>query len=261
MNPTVEQEKPLRSLLELAQAGLIAPDRLAALQDVAARYAVAITPGIAGLIDIADPGDPIARQFVPDPAELNSEPGESGDPIGDGAHSPCEGIVHRYPDRVLLKLVNACAVYCRFCFRREMVGPGRGALSPRTLAAALDYIRATPQIWEVILTGGDPLILSARRLARVLDQLAAIPHVKVTRIHTRVPAVAPEQVSVALLRALRAYIKKDRACFVVLHVNHARELTVKARAACARLIDAGILRCRRPCCCAASTTTRGHSVR
>jgi len=240
MNTAVEQEKSLRSLSELAEAGLIGPERLTALQDVAARYAVAITPEMSGLIDPADSADPIARQFVPDPAELNTEPVESSDPIGDGAHSPLEGIVHRYPDRVLLKLINACAVYCRFCFRREMVGPGRGALSPRALEAALDYIRAKPQIWEVILTGGDPLILSARRLARVLDELAAIPHVKVTRIHTRVPAVAPERVSTALVRPLRAYIKKDKACFVVLHVNHARELTVKARAACARLIDAGI---------------------
>ena len=240
MNTATEQEKSLRSLSELADAGLIGSDQLAALQDVAARYAVAITPEVSDLIDPSDPADPIARQFVPDAAELHTAPGESGDPIGDDAHSPLEGVVHRYPDRALLKLVNACAVYCRFCFRREMVGPGRGALSPRALAAALDYIRATPQIWEVILTGGDPLVMSARRLSRVLDELAGIPHVKVTRIHSRVPAVVPERVSAALIRALRAYIKKDKACFVVLHVNHARELGAKARAACARLIDAGI---------------------
>jgi len=240
MNAAAEQEKTLRSLSELAEAGLIGRDRIAALQDVAARYAVAITPAISALIDPADANDPIARQFVPDAAELVTDPTESGDPIGDNAHSPREGLVHRYPDRALLKLVNACAVYCRFCFRREMVGPGRGALSPRALKAALDYIRTTPQIWEVILTGGDPLVLSARRLARVLEEVAAISHVKVTRIHTRVPAVAPERVSAALVRALRAYIKNDRACFVVLHVNHARELDAKTRAACARLIDAGI---------------------
>lgn len=240
MNAAVEPEKSLRSPSELAEAGLIGRDRLAALQDVAARYAVAITPGVARLIDPANPADPIARQFVPDAAELIAEAGESADPIGDEAHSPLEGLVHRYPDRVLLKLVNACAVYCRFCFRREMVGPGKGALSPHALAAALDYIRATPQIWEVILTGGDPLILSARRMTRVLDELAEISHVKVTRIHTRVPAVAPERVSPALVRALRAYIRKNKACFVVLHVNHARELSANVRAACARLIDAGI---------------------
>jgi lysine 2,3-aminomutase len=167
-------------------------------------------------------------------------PEESRDPIGDDARSPVEGIVHRYPDRVLLKLVNACAVYCRFCFRREMVGPGRGGLAPAALAKALDYIRACPQIWEVILTGGDPLVLSARRLKDVVTRLAAIAHVKVIRVHTRVPVAAPERVTAALVRALRAEKKKKKATFVVLHVNHPRELTKQARAACARLVDAGI---------------------
>src|ERR1700728_551736 len=144
MTNAVRKDKSLRRLSELAAAGLVGRDRLAALQQVAARYAVAITPAVADLVDRSDPDDPIARQFVPDGRELSREPGESSDPIGDHAFSPVEGIVHRYPDRVLLKLVNACAVYCRFCFRREMVGPGRGGLSPRALAAALEYIRATP---------------------------------------------------------------------------------------------------------------------
>jgi len=145
-------------------------------------------------------------------------------------------VVHRYPDRVLLKLVNACAVYCRFCFRREMVGPGRGGLSRAALAAALDYIEATAQIWEVILTGGDPLVLSPRRLKAAMTRLAAIDHVKVIRVHTRMPVAAPERVSAALVRALRT----DKATFVVLHANHPRELTRQARAACARFVDAGI---------------------
>jgi lysine 2,3-aminomutase len=233
----ISPKKALRHPSELADAGFVAPGRLAALQEVAARYAVAITPAIAELIDPSDPDDPIARQFVPDARELQLKPEETDDPIGDHAFSPLEGIVHRYPDRVLLKLVNACAVYCRFCFRREMVGPGREGLSSKALAAALDYIRATPQIWEVILTGGDPLVLSARRLKDVMTELAAIPHVKVLRIHTRVPVAAPERVSVALVRALRV---GNKASFVVLHANHPRELSKKTRAACARLIDAGI---------------------
>ena len=134
---------------------------------MAARYAVAITPDIAALIDVDDPDDPIARQFIPSAEELRTEPGENADPIGDHTHSPVEGIVHRYPDRVLFKLVHVCAVYCRFCFRREMVGPGKAtALEPAAYRAGLDYIRAHPEIWEVILTGGDPLMLSPRRLAR-----------------------------------------------------------------------------------------------
>jgi lysine 2,3-aminomutase len=231
------RKRSLRTPADLADARLIGGDRVAALEDVAARYAVAITPGVAALIDPEDPSDPIARQFVPDARELQSEPGENDDPIGDHLFSPVEGIVHRYPDRVLLKLVNACAVYCRFCFRREMVGPGRGGLSPHALAVGLDYIRARPQIWEVILTGGDPLILSARRLKAVMTELGAIAHVKVLRIHTRVPVVAPERISAALVRALRA---NKKASYVVLHANHPRELSKRARAACARLIDAGI---------------------
>jgi lysine 2,3-aminomutase len=233
----VMTEKTLRTPADLLEAGLAERGRLAELQQVASRYAVAITPAIADLIDPADPNDPIARQFVPDARELERQEEESADPIGDDAFSPVEGVVHRYPDRVLLKLVSACAVYCRFCFRREMVGPGRGALSAKALAAALAYIRATPQIWEVILSGGDPLILSPRRLKAVLAELAAIDHVKILRVHTRMPVAAPERISPALVRALRV---PGKASYVVLHVNHARELSVKTRAACARLVDAGI---------------------
>jgi len=230
-------ETTLRSPAELVEAGLAERGRLAELERVASRYAVSITPAIAELIDPADPADPIARQFVPDTRELAQHEEESADPIGDEACSPVEGIVHRYPDRVLLKIVSACAVYCRFCFRREMVGPGRGALSPQALAAALAYIRATPHIWEVILTGGDPLVLSPRRLYAVMAALAAIDHVKVLRVHTRMPVAAPERISPALVRALRV---PGKASYVVLHANHPRELTAAARAACARLIDAGI---------------------
>ena len=228
--------KTLRSASDLAEAQLISRDRLASLQNVASRYAVAITPALVDLIDSADPHDPIARQFVADERELETHPGETTDPIGDEAHSPVPGVVHRYPDRVLLKLLNACAVYCRFCFRREMVGPGRGALTGKALTTALDYIARTPQIWEVILTGGDPLLLPARRLKDAIARLAAIDHVKVIRLHTRIPIAAPERVTPALLRALHT----GKAAFMVLHANHPRELTDEARAACARVIDAGI---------------------
>ncbi len=233
---TAAARKSLRSPAHLVEARLVHRERLAVLDQVAARYAVAITPGIAGLIDPADPADPIARQFVPDGRELTVHPEESRDPIGDEVRSPVAGIVHRYPDRVLLKLVNACAVYCRFCFRRETVGPGQGGLSPAALAGALDYIRVRPEIWEVILTGGDPLVLSARRLKGIVARLAKIEHVKVIRVHTRLPVAAPERITAALVRALRT----DKATFVVLHANHPRELTADVRAACARLVDAGI---------------------
>jgi lysine 2,3-aminomutase len=228
--------KALRSASALVEAQLIKPERLVALKNVASRYAVAITPAVVDLIDGADPRDPIALQFVPDERELETHAEESADPIGDAAHSPVPGLVHRYPDRVLLKVVNACAVYCRFCFRREMVGPGRGALTGKSLAAALDYIAQAPKIWEVILTGGDPLVLPPRRLKDLMTRLTAIDHVKVVRLHTRIPVVAPEHVTPGLLRALRT----GKATYMVLHANHPRELTEEARAACARVVDAGI---------------------
>ena len=227
-----------RSAAELVAARLAPPEALRELERVAARYAVSLTPDLGALIDPADPDDPIARQFVPDRAELDRQVSESADPIGDDANSPVEGIVHRYPDRVLLKLAHVCAVYCRFCFRREMVGPGRRrALSGAALAAALGYIRERPEIWEVILTGGDPLILSARRLRAVTAALALVDHVKVVRIHTRVPIASPALITPALARALKA---SGKATYVVLHANHPRELAPAARAACARLVDAGI---------------------
>ena len=228
----------LRRPAELIEAGLAPAERRAALAAGAEPDAGASTPAVAELIDTADPDDPIARQFIPDPAELMVRPEELADPIGDDVHSPVEGVVHRYPDRVLLKLVHVCPVYCRFCFRREMVGPrGRGTLSPRKLEAALDYIRAQDRIWEVILTGGDPLVLAARRVRAVMRQLAAIDHVKIIRVHTRVPVVAPALITPELARALRS---QAQATYVVLHINHARELTQQARAACAQLVDAGI---------------------
>ena len=227
----------LRLPSDLVAAGLAPPETLDDLARVAARYAIAITPAILHLIDRADPADPIARQFVPDLAELEIRPEERADPIGDDAHSPVAGIVHRYPDRVLLKLVNVCAVYCRFCFRREMVGRGRRMLSPQQFDAALAYIRAHPEIWEVILTGGDPLVLSARRLRDVIRRIAAIDHVRIVRFHTRLPVVAPEQITPALVRAMQA---PGKTTYVALHDNHSRELTPAARAACARIVDAGM---------------------
>jgi lysine 2,3-aminomutase len=228
----------LRSAKDLADAGLVASHRLPDLERVAAQYALAITPAVAELIGPGDTDDPITRQFVPTVAELETHPHEDADPIGDANHSPIEGLVHRYPDRVLLKVAHVCPVYCRFCFRREMVGPARGkALSPAAFAAALDYIRGRPEVWEVVLTGGDPLVLSPRRIRRIVAALSSIDHVRVLRWHTRVPVVEPDRVTDDLVRALKA---EGRAVYVVLHANHPRELTAAARAACRRLVDAGI---------------------
>lgn len=230
--------KTLRTPAELVDAGLIAPERLPGLEAVAARYAVAVTPGLAELIDPADAADPIAAQFLPREEELVLDPLERADPIGDEAHSPVHGLVHRYSDRVLLKLTHTCAVYCRFCFRREMVGPeGHGNMSPAQLDEAMAYIAGRPDIWEVIVTGGDPLVLSPRRLRETIDRLGAIPHVKIVRFHTRIPVVDPDAVTGDLVVALR---HPGLTTWVALHANHPRELTPAARAACARLVDGGV---------------------
>jgi len=238
MNMNLKPAATLREPAELVAHGLAPAAALPALETVASRYAVAVTPDIAELIDAGDPDDPIARQFIPSAEELVRGESERADPIGDHAHSPVAGIVHRYPDRVLLKLVHVCAVYCRFCFRREMVGPGKeSALSPDAYADALGYIRAHPQIWEVILTGGDPLMLSPRRLGEIMADLAAIDHVRIIRIHTRVPVAEPSRVTAEMIAALKT---SGATTWVAVHANHARELTGKARAACAGIVDAGI---------------------
>src|SRR5947208_15525275 len=226
----------LRSLEALERDGLVAPDpRLA---EAAQSMAIAVTPEMVALIDRADLArDPIARQFIPSVAESEIAPEELADPIGDEARSPVKGVVHRYRDRVLLKPLHVCPIYCRFCFRREKVGPGGEALSAAELRAALAYIRARPEIWEVILTGGDPLMLAPRRLAELIAALDAIPHVAVIRIHSRVPIVDPGRISDELVAALRP---KRASLWLGIHCNHARELSAGARGALGRLADAGL---------------------
>jgi lysine 2,3-aminomutase len=223
-------------LEDLASAGLVAPERLAELRPVAARFAVALPEEMASLVHADDPQDPLAAQFVPSPAELQASPAERGDPIGDERWSPLPGIVHRHPDRVLLKPILLCPVYCRFCFRREVVG-GKGAvLAAADLDRALDYVRQRPEIWEVIVTGGDPFLLSPRRIAALVAALDGIPHLGVIRFHTRVPVVDPRRVGPALVAALAA----EKAVYVVVHANHPRELTEALRLAANRLLRAGM---------------------
>src|SRR5436190_14211744 len=226
----------LRSLEALERDGLVAPD--SRLAEAAQSMAIAVTPEMAALIDRGDLArDPIARQFMPSVAETNIAPEELADPIGDEARSPVKGIVHRYPDRVLLKPLHVCPVYCRFCFRREKVGPGGEALSSEELAAALAYIRAHPEIWEVILTGGDPLMMAPRRLAELIEALEAIAHVAVIRVHSRVPVADPGRITDDVVAALKP---RRAALWLGVHCNHPRELTAAARAVLAKLADAGI---------------------
>ncbi len=221
--------RTLRDADALVAAGLVAPAARDAVAEVEARYAVAITPAMQALIEAPD--DPIAWQFVPDPAELHTAPHERADPIGDDALSPLPGIVHRYPDRALLKPLLVCPVYCRFCFRREHVGPDGGLLTEAQLAAAYDWLRARPAIREVILTGGDPLMLSPRRLADTVGTLSAIGHIDIIRVHSRVPIADPDRLTDELAAALAT----EKAMFLVVHANHAREFSPSARAAVRRV--------------------------
>lgn len=221
----------------LALENLLTSTEAKELKDVAQRYAISAPRHLIDLVDKAAENDPIALQIVPSVKELITTDDERVDPIGDHTHSPVKGLVHRYPDRVLLKVHSACAMYCRFCFRREMVGPGGDMMTDTDIADALDYIRNHEDIWEVILTGGDPMMLSARRISTLLDALDCIEHVKVVRFHTRLPVAAPERITEGLVTALS---NRRATIYVAVHSNHAREFSKDALAACRKLTDVGI---------------------
>lgn len=227
------KRRTLRSGADLAAAGLAAPEQAALIDRAGDIFPVAVTPHLAGQMA---PGDALARQFIPDQGELEPDPDGRGDPIGDAAHAPLRGIIHRYPDRLLLTPLLVCPAYCRFCFRREKVAQRDAVLSDAELEAAFAYIESNPQIWEVILSGGDPLMIPARRLGEIIARLNAVSHVAVIRIHTRVPVLDPARITPALVAALQS----EKAVYAVLHCNHASELGAETRAACAALVKSGI---------------------
>ena len=228
VNPP-QPRRTLRSVADLLAAGLITPAQAPELQNVAKHYATAIPPAFASLIETPD--DPIGRQVIPDAAESHTDPTEDPDPIGDDALSPVPGIVHRYADRALLKPLLVCPLYCRFCFRREHVGPGGGVLDEAALETALDWLRTHPDIHEVVMTGGDPLMLSPRRMRAIMQALEGMAHIHTIRIHTRVPVADPDRLDEEMAEALET----TRSMWLVAHINHARELTPAARAAIRRV--------------------------
>lgn len=234
VKPPPSARRLLRTPEDLIAAGLVPPGQKDALDAVAQDYATAIPPAFLDLIE--QPDDPIGVQVIPSPEELLITPEERSDPIGDEALSPVPGIVHRYADRALLKPLLVCPLYCRFCFRREHVGPDGGVLDDAALEKALDWLRSHPAIREVILTGGDPLMLSPRRLGQIITALSAMPHVTTIRLHTRVPVAAPERVTDALLDVLET----DKALWMAVHINHAREMSEAARACLKRLVRRGV---------------------
>jgi lysine 2,3-aminomutase len=205
---------------------------------VAAVFPVGAPGAYLDRIDPADPSDPIRRQVVPELAELTVDPREVEDPIGDLAHSPAPRLTHRYPNRVLLVPTYQCAVYCRHCFRKESL-LSSDPYSADTLTPALDYIRAHPELREVILTGGDPLVLSNAALEALCQQLEQIDHLRLLRGHSRLPVVQPGRVNAGLVRALRGGGRLQVA--VVTHFNHAREIGPETAEAARRLREAGFL--------------------
>ncbi len=221
-----------RSVRDLVRRLHLTPADAARLEEAARRQPVKITPYYLALLRPNDPADPLRRMVLPDPRELRLSPGESADPIADsGEHRPAPGVTHRHPERVLIFPSMQCGGYCRYCFRRRRVGGAERAWTAATQARALAYIARHPEIREVIMTGGDPLMLPDAPLLALLRRLRRIPHVRLLRVHTRMPAYNPFRITLPLVRGLAAL----QPLWVVTHFNHPRELTPVAARCLARL--------------------------
>jgi lysine 2,3-aminomutase len=200
------------------------------------KLALAITPYFFNLIDAGDENCPIRRQVVPRVEETHAAPWEMSDPCGEDSHSPVPGLVHRYPDRVLFLVTDRCAAYCRYCTRSRMVSNATGYDFHPEFDRQIEYVSRHPEIRDVLLSGGDPLLLNDDKLEFLLGRLRAIPHVEFLRIGTRIPIFLPQRVTPALCEMLRKY----HPLFISIHSNHPRELTSEVRDALGRLADAGV---------------------
>lgn len=231
--------KTIRTVDQLLEAGFIDQEMREAIEKVAKKFSMALTPQLVDLINSSSVQDKKALllQFLPNEQELKISPQESSDPIGDTAYTAVEGLVHRYPDRCLLMPISACPVYCRFCFRRETVGSSSRILSKEALDNAYAYIADHPEIWEVILTGGDPFFLKPKKIAEILCALDNIEHVEIVRFHTRVPIVDSKRITEEVINVLKL---SSKTIYIGLHANHPSEFTEAAKIACARFVDAGI---------------------
>ncbi len=214
----------------------LSADESAALQSCGEKLSLRITPHFLSLIDPADPSDPLRLQVIPREAELRHEEGELLDPCGEDADMKAPGLVHRYPDRALLLCSDRCATYCRYCTRSRMVSGGSKCRMPLNMDAAIDYIKAHPELRDILLSGGDPLLLSNEKLREILSRLREIPHIEFLRIGTRVPIMLPQRITDELCAMLREFAP----LFISVHCNHARELCSAAEEALGRLVDHGI---------------------
>jgi lysine 2,3-aminomutase len=222
----LEQFEKLLNLTESERRGLLLASE---------KFSVAVTPEWATLIDSEDPNCPIRLQVVPQESELLVSPGDMTDPCGEDDASVVEGLVHRYPDRVLFLVLDTCAAYCRYCTRSRLVSQGELEPLSRRIEAALDYLKHHTEVRDVLLSGGDPLLMSDHTLDQLLGRLRAIPHIEFLRIGTRIPAFLPQRITPELVKVLR----KHRV-WLSLHFCHPKELTPEVNEACDRLADGGI---------------------
>jgi len=231
--------KTIRTVDQLLEAGFIDQEMRKTLEKVTEKFSMAITPQLIELINSSTVQDKKALllQFLPTEQELKIAEEESADPIGDTVYTVLKGVVHRYPDRCLLMPISACPIYCRFCFRRETVGASGRILSKEDLNNAYAYIANHSEIWEVILTGGDPFFLKPKKIAEILTALEEIKHVEIIRFHTRVPIVDSRRITDEMISVLKTSTK---TIYIGLHANHPCEFTDAAKSACALFVNAGI---------------------
>ncbi len=230
------QRHAVRNLAQLEKYVLLAPDERAGVQETSELFRIGISPYYLSLIDRDHPFCPIRMQSIPVRAEARIRPGELADPLGEDKTRPEEAIVHKYPDRVLFLALDTCSVYCRHCTRRRITKGGEAELTKEQMRRGLEYIRRHPEVRDVLISGGDPFLLSEERLEELLAPLHEIPHVEMVRIGTRVPVCLPMRVTDSLARLLRRYAP----VYVVTHFNHPKEVTPEAREACERLVDHGV---------------------
>jgi lysine 2,3-aminomutase len=226
----VTRAEPLKLILNLS------PEEIEAIEASKGRMATAITPYFAKLMDRNDSNCPIRRQAIPTMAEFHLSPADLFDPCAEDENSPVHGLVHRYPDRVLLLVTDKCAVYCRYCTRRRMVGSSENCISPQELDEAVAYIQATKKVRDVLISGGDPLLFEDDHLESIIAKVRRVPHVEIVRIGTRVPVTLPQRIT----PSLTAMLKKYHPLWISIHFSHPKEITKETRRACAMLAEAGI---------------------
>jgi lysine 2,3-aminomutase len=231
-----QHRSALVTAADLARVARLGEDERRGLALAGDRLAVGVTPYYASLVDPDHPFCPVRMQVIPTAAEADPHPGDLADPLGEDAHRPVRAVVHKYPDRALLLVSDRCATYCRHCTRRRIAGGDEGAFDRASVEEGIAYLRARREVRDVIVSGGDPLVLSDEGLDAILGALRAIPHVEIVRVATRAPVTCPMRVT----DALAALLRRHAPLFVVTHFNHPKECTPDAREACERLVDRGV---------------------